>query len=66
MTNRKDRRAQHHAQGRYRPPPDLEYNEFVGELRPSSDRVFTELHISYGVRNESNDQNLWMVLGEVT
>jgi hypothetical protein len=41
-----------HAQGRYRPPQDLEYNEFVGELRPADGLVFTEMHFRYGVRND--------------
>jgi hypothetical protein len=36
----------------YRPPTrGIEYDEFVGELRPPTDRAFTELHIRYGVRN---------------
>jgi hypothetical protein len=36
----------------YRPPTQrIEYNEFVGELRPPTDRAFTELHVRCGVRN---------------
>jgi hypothetical protein len=36
----------------YRPPTKgIEYDEFVGELRPPTDRAFTELHVRYGVRN---------------
>lgn len=36
----------------YRPPEqNISYNEFVGDLRPASDRAFTELHVRYGVRN---------------
>jgi hypothetical protein len=38
------------ANDKYRPPQSLEYNEFVGELRPPNDRAFTELHVRYGVR----------------
>lgn len=37
----------------YRPPTKgIEYDEFVGELRPPTDRAFTELHVRYGVRNK--------------
>ncbi|MCA2249017.1 hypothetical protein JF729_14625 [Mycobacterium intracellulare] len=36
----------------YRPPKiGIEYNEFVGELRPPTDRTFTEVHVRYGKRN---------------
>jgi hypothetical protein len=38
------------ASDKYTPPQSLEYNEFVGELRPPTDRAFTELHVRYGVR----------------
>jgi hypothetical protein len=38
----------------YRPPTkNIEYNEFVGELRPPTDRAFTELHVRYGRRNNA-------------
>lgn len=52
MANRAERRraARLAAERAYRPPNGLEYNEFVGELRPPSDRAFTELHVRYGVR----------------
>ena len=32
-------------------PRGTVYDEFVGELRPPSDRAFTELHVRYGVKN---------------
>lgn len=52
MANRAERRrAARESANRYQPPDGLDYNEFVGELRPSSDRAFTELHVRYGVRN---------------
>lgn len=36
----------------YRPPAKgIEYNEFVGELRPAENRAFTEVHVRYGKRN---------------
>lgn len=38
------------ASDKYKAPQSLEYNEFIGELRPPNDRTFTELHIRYGVR----------------
>jgi hypothetical protein len=38
------------ADGKYQPAKALEYNEFVGELRPGNDRAFTEVHVRYGVR----------------
>jgi hypothetical protein len=35
----------------YLPRKGLEYNSFVGELRPPNVRAFTELHVRYGVHN---------------
>jgi hypothetical protein len=51
MSNRAKRRARKGGQGPYRPPFGLEYNEFVGELWPPTDRACTELHMRYGERN---------------
>lgn len=37
--------------GAYQPPAGLDYDEFVGELRPPNNRAFTELHVRYGAKN---------------
>jgi hypothetical protein len=34
----------------YVPPSDLEYNEFVGEIRPLTALGCVEMHFRYGVR----------------
>jgi hypothetical protein len=52
VANRAERRRQARlASSGYRPSEGLDYNEFVGELRPPNKRAFTELHVRYGVRN---------------
>lgn len=52
MTNRKQRRAEATRAGKagkYTPPRNLEYNEYVGELGPAVDGIHTEMHVRYGV-----------------
>lgn len=51
MGNRSERRAQKQSAGKYRPPGGLHYNEFVGELGPSTGDGHTELHVRYGARD---------------
>jgi hypothetical protein len=53
MANRAERRraARLAVATGYQPPKGLEYNEFVGELRPPNNRTFTELHVRYGVQD---------------
>jgi hypothetical protein len=36
----------------YVPPPDLEYNEFVGGIRPLTALGCVEMHFRYGVRDD--------------
>lgn len=51
VPNRAERRRQQRVEGgKYQIPRGIVYDEFVGELRPPSDRSFTELHVRYGVK----------------
>jgi len=43
---------QGHERGSYHPPHELEYNEYVGDLRSPDNRAYVELHVRYGVRDD--------------